>query len=111
MDPDLPPQTPLQRLQHLLHILRRGSGTHQTDAPDLSFHRTEAGADLDVEIGEELLAHAGFVRPFGHRHGVELPELMAFLRSDAETEFLQAGLEREMILFVATPAVFQSFLE
>src|SRR2546425_1084156 len=67
-------------------------------------------SDFNIEIAEKTLAHRGFVHTFGHSDGVELPELMSFLRRDLKAHRLQAGLEREMIMFVPAPAVFQTLL-
>ncbi len=70
-----------------LHLRRARRFAHQTDAPDLPFERPKSGPDLDVEIIQQALADPGFVHASGNAHGIELPELMAFLRGEAQLHF------------------------
>src|SRR6266704_2381621 len=93
-----------ERGEECFHVCLARRFAHQTDAPDVALERTEAGANFDVEIGEQTFAHGSFVDPAGHGHRIELPELVTFLRRDREADCLQAGFKREMILLVATPA-------
>lgn len=49
-----------QHRQTRLHAVRIRVHTHQTDAPDFSFERAEAGADFRVVIAQECLTNGEF---------------------------------------------------
>ena len=68
---------------------RRRAGAHQADAPDLAGQRSEAGADLDVELVEQVLAHRRLVHAVGHAHRVQRPQPLAFRRQHRQPERLQ----------------------
>ena len=79
---------------------RRRTGAHQANAPDFSGQRPEAGADLDVELVEQVLAYGGLVDAVGYPHRVQRPQTFAFRRQHRKTERLQAGNQREVVALV-----------
>src|SRR4051812_9998098 len=79
---------------------RRGAGAHQADAPDPAGQRTETGADLDVEIFEQLLADGSLVDAFGNTHRIERPQPIAFARQERQAESVQRLDQHVMIPFM-----------
>src|SRR5262249_43935125 len=75
---------------------RLGTRAHQADAPDLAGERAEAGADLDVVLVEQMLAHRGFVDAVGHAHRVQRPQALAFARQQAKPERLELLQQQAM---------------
>src|SRR5437773_1690497 len=62
----------------------RGARAHEADAPDFSRQRTEAGANFDAELVEQMLANGRFIDPAGNTNGIERPQSFAFRRQQRQ---------------------------
>ena len=63
--------------QQIDQFLRRAR-PHQADAQYLAGQRPEAGADLDVEVSQQVLPHRRIVHALRNAHRVERPQALAF---------------------------------
>src|SRR5262245_22937900 len=106
-----PLQATLQRREEALDVLALAGFAHQADAPDLAFERAEASADFDVELLQKPLADSRFVDTRGDGDGIELPKLVAFLRSDGKAQFVESGFEQEVVLPVPIPTGLKPLLK
>src|SRR5207245_685698 len=71
--------------------------------------RTEARADLDIEVIEETFPHGSFVHSVRHANGVERPEPLAGRRKHGQTHGRQPFDEHQVIVPVAGPARLEPF--
>ena len=68
------------------------------------------GADLDVELVEQVLAHGGFVDAVGHADRVQRPEPLAFAAAARERPSVASAVdERAMIALVPRPPRLEPF--
>ena len=101
----------LERAQDHRHGGRLGVRAHQADAPDRVGVGAHAGADLDVEVLEQVGAHGGVVHSLGHLDGGQVRQTVALDGEELEAHLLQAGLQRLAGGAVAGDDVGQALVE
>src|SRR5262252_6206222 len=82
---------------------RRRACAHQAHAPDLSGERTEAGADLDVVLVEQVDADRRLVYTLRYTHRVQRPQAIALRREQRQPQLRDRSHQTPMIALVARP--------
>ena len=81
-----------QSLRKNFYIFWSRAVAHQSDAPDFSFERPEAGTDFDIEIIVQTLPDSGVIDPFRNSHSINHRRANRFGYRGLELELAHRGI-------------------